>query len=401
MSLWKQPPVKAPTTEIDEKIAALMETYQVVGLSAAVVKNKQVIWSNAYGWADLDRELPVTEESVFRIASISKLFVATSLMQQYEQGKFQLDDDISDTLGFTFRNPHHPDDRITFRHLLTHTSSLNEDETGGELYVVFSQASRNPNPPTLEDLLVPGGALYVDSLWSSYKPGDARCFAYCNLASMIVAALVERLSGEPFDQYCREHILRPLGMTSSDFNIQALADINKLGVIYSWEDGRFEAGVDDLKGVKPEPIDWSGYVPGTNGSLYGPQGGLRTNARELSKFMLAFLQGGANNGARILQPETVELMLSTQWKYQGVDPGFSEIGLQFHITDQFIPNKRMYGHGGSAYGLYSGMYFSKDEEFGIIFVTNGSNAENGTRGSFNNVEEALIDTLYEQFLQNK
>ncbi|MET3292059.1 UNVERIFIED_CONTAM: CubicO group peptidase (beta-lactamase class C family) [Brevibacillus sp. OAP136] len=401
MSLWKQPPAKAPTTQIDEKMAELMEAFAIVGVSAAVVKDKQVIWSDAYGWADLDGELPVTEETVFRIASISKLFVATSLMQQYEQGKFQLDDDISDTLGFTFRNPHHPDVPVTFRHLLTHTSSLNEDERGGELYVVFSQASRNSNPPTLEDLLIPGGRLYVDSLWSNYKPGDVRCFAYCNLASMIVAALVERLSGKHFDQYCREHILRPLGMTSSDFNIQAMGDINKLGVIYGWEDGHFESGVDDLKGVKPEPIDWSEYVPGTNGSLYGPQGGLRTNARELSKFMLAFMQGGENNGACILQPETVELMLSTQWQYEGADPAFSEIGLQFHITDQFIPNKRMHGHGGNAYGLYSGMYFNKEENFGIIFITNGSNATEGTRGGFNNVEEAISDMLYQHFFQSK
>ncbi|MED4779805.1 serine hydrolase domain-containing protein [Brevibacillus choshinensis] len=399
MSLWKQPPVTGPTTEVDKKIMALMESFKIVGVSAAVVKEKQVIWSNAYGWSDLDREIAAAEDSVFRIASISKLFVATSLMQQYEQGKFQLDDDISDFLSFSFRNPHHPDDPITFRHLLTHTTSLNEDETGGELYVVFSQASRKSDPPTMEDLLTPGGSLYADSLWSSNRPGDPSSFAYSNLASMIVAALVERMSGVPFDQYCREHILRPLGMTGSDFNVQALKDINKLGVIYSWVDGQYVSGVDDFKGVKPEPIDWSGYLPGTNGSLFGPQGGLRTNAQELSKFMMAFLQGGANEGARILQPETVELMLTSQWTYEGVDPGYNEIGLQFHITNQFIPNKKMVGHSGSAYGLYSGLYVSREEDFGIVFLTNGSNADEGTRGSFNNVEEALIDTLYAELIK--
>lgn len=399
MSQWKQPPAKELSAEVDKKIVALMETYQIVGVSAAVVKENQVVWANEYGWSDLDREIAVTEDTVFRIASISKLFVATSLMQQYEQGKFQLDDDISDCLGFSFRNPHHPDVPITFRQLLTHTTSLNEDETGGELYVVFSKASRQSNPPTMEDLLVPGGSLYVDSLWSSFKPGDPKCFAYSNLASMIVAALVERMSGERFDQYCRDHILRPLGMTASDFHVQALADINKLGVIYSLEEGQFIAGVDDCKGVKPESIDWSNVAPGTNGSLFGPQGGLRTNARELSKFMMAIMRGGSFNGARILQPETVELMLSTQWAQEGVDQGFQAIGLQFHITDEFIPAKRMFGHGGSAYGLYSGLYFSREEDFGIIFVTNGSHASAGTRGSFNNVEEALIDTLYDEVVK--
>ncbi|RNB88600.1 class A beta-lactamase-related serine hydrolase [Brevibacillus nitrificans] len=399
MSLWKQPPAKELTAEVDKKIVALMETYQIVGVSAAVVKENQVVWANEYGWSDLDREIAVTEDTVFRIASISKLFVATSLMQQYEKGKFQLDDDISDCLGFSFRNPHHPDVPITFRQLLTHTTSLHEDETGGELYVVFSKASRQANPPTMEDLLVPGGSLYVDSLWSSFKPGDPQCFAYSNLASMIVAALVERMSGERFDQYCRDHILRPLGMTASDFHVQALADINKLGVIYSLEEEQFIAGVDDCKGVKPESIDWSNVAPGTNGSLFGPQGGLRTNARELSKFMMAIMRGGSFNGARILQPETVELMLSTQWAQEGVDQGFQAIGLQFHITDECIPAKRMFGHGGSAYGLYSGLYFSREEDFGIIFVTNGSHASAGTRGSFNNVEEALIDTLYEEIVK--
>ena len=399
MSLWKQPPAPELAREVDKKIVALMETYQIVGVSAAVVKENQVVWSSEYGWSDLDREIVVTEDTVFRIASISKLFVATSLMQQYEQGKFQLDDDVSDYLGFTFRNPHHPDIPITFRQLLTHTTSLNEDETGGELYVVFSKASRKSDPPTMEDLLVPDGSLYVESLWSSFKPGDPRCFAYSNLGSMIVAALVERLSGESFDQYCRDHILRPLGMTVSDFNVQALADINRLGVIYSLQEGQFISGVDDCKGVMPESIDWSNVAPGTNGSLFGPQGGLRTNARELSKFMLAFMQGGSFNGTSILQPETVELMLSTQLEQEGNDQGFHAIGLQFHITDDFIPIKRMFGHGGSAYGLYSALYFSREEDFGIIFVTNGSNALDGTRGSFNNVEEALIDTLYEMVVK--
>lgn len=399
MNLWKKTPSKSLTSGIDKKIAALMEKHRIVGVSAAVVKGKQLIWSNAYGWADLSRGIAATEDTVFRIASISKLFVATSLMQQYEKGKFQLDDDVSDYLGFSFRNPHHPDEPITFRHLLTHTSSLNEDETGGEMYVVFSQASRKSDPPTLQELVVPGGSLYVDSLWSNCKPGDPRSFAYSNLASMIVAALVERMSGERFDQYCRDHLLRPLGMTGSDFHVLALEDINKLGVIYRWDNGQFVPGVDDHKGAKPDAIDWSGYVPGTNGSLFAPQGGLRTNARELCKFMLAFLQGGIYNGARILRPETVELMLTRQWEHEGVDPGFEAIGLQFHITDQFIPNKQMFGHGGSAYGLYSGLYFSREEDFGIVFVTNGSNAENGKRGSFNNVEEALIDALYDEFVK--
>lgn len=395
MSQWKQPPVTESLSEIDRKMIGLMERYQIVGLSVAAVKDDRLVWSNAYGWADLDRGVPVTEETVFRIASISKLFTATALMQQVEQGKCQLDDDIGDYLGFAVRNPHHPADKITFRQLLTHTTSLHEDEQGGELYVVFSQASRNPNPPSLQDLLVPGGSLYRDTLWSSFAPGDPRCFAYSNLASMIVAALVEKLSGTVFDEYVRHHILRPLGMDSSDFNVQALADIEKLAVLYGYEDGAFMAGVDELKGVKPEPIDWSNYAIGTNGSLYGPQGGLRTNAVDLSKFVRAMLHGGSFNGARILKEETVEQMLSTQWKQAGVNDSFDEIGLQFHITDQCIAGKRMYGHGGNAYGLLSGLYFDRDEKTGLVFITSGSNSGEQVHGGFYEVEAAVLQQLYE------
>ena len=110
--------------EIDAFIRERMDRYHIAGVAACLVKNDRIVWSNTYGFADLEREMPMSLDWVQNICSISKTFATTALMQLWEQGRFQLDDDVSEYMSFPVRNPAHPDTPITFRLLLTNCTHL-------------------------------------------------------------------------------------------------------------------------------------------------------------------------------------------------------------------------------------------------------------------------------------
>ena len=119
---------------IDAFIRERMATYSIAGVAACVVKDDRMVWSNTYGFADLERQIPMNLDWVQNICSISKTFATTALMQLWQQGRFQLDDDVSDYMSFPVRNPSHADVPITFRLLLTHQSSIRDGEWYGRGY---------------------------------------------------------------------------------------------------------------------------------------------------------------------------------------------------------------------------------------------------------------------------
>ncbi|MGC5325872.1 serine hydrolase domain-containing protein [Brevibacillus sp. SYSU BS000544] len=377
---------------LDQSLQELMQKHQIVGLSAAVVKDNRLIWSNTYGKADLERGQPVTGSTVFRIASISKTIAATALMQLYEQALCKLDEDISNYLGFLVRNPRYPEHPVTLTYLLTHTSGLQD------VYVDFVVASRTENPPTihLREALLPEGRFYTDELWGELAPGDPASYEYSNLGAVIIATIVESLSGERFDQYCKRHIFKPLEMKDTSFHLRDIEDINQVAVLYNYlpETGTYEVGTDAYRGVKPEGIDYSAYRPGTNGALFGPQGGLRSHAADLSLFMLAHLNQGTWNGVSILKSETAKLMQQPHWSGYRREGFFKNAGLQFHITEDLIQGKRLIGHSGDAYGLLSCLYFHPEEQWGIIVIMNGLHQVKGQHVFFA-AEEDLANFLYE------
>ena len=113
---------------INNAIEQVMDQYQCVGVSAAVVQDGQIVYNQSFGYKDLETQTPLANDHMMRIASISKSFTATGLMQHVEKGIISLDDDISDLIGFTIRNPHHPEVPITLRMVLSHTASFRDPE---------------------------------------------------------------------------------------------------------------------------------------------------------------------------------------------------------------------------------------------------------------------------------
>jgi CubicO group peptidase (beta-lactamase class C family) len=385
---------------LSSRLETIKNKFKLAGLSVTVLRNNAIFATGSAGLSDIARSIPVTDSTTYRIASISKTVAATALMQLYEQGKFKLDDDISSSIGFNLRNPNYPNDPITFRMVLSHTATVQD----GSGYNNFLSATSSNPPPLISSVLVSSGEYYSSDMWLNRKPGTY--FTYTNMGFGIVGTLVENLSGERFDQYCKKHIFKPLGLEAS-FNVEDLQNINNLAVLYRVSGGSWVPQADNYKGVQPVARDYSKYIIGSNGSVFGPQGNLRISAKDLAKFMIVRMNGGIYTGVRILNDSTATLMNTPVWTFNGSNGDnyyglFRSWGLGTHITtnaakgDIVIPGKTMVGHPGEAYGLISDAYCEVNKnEFGIIFITNGKNGSYsfGTSSAFYDVEEAVFSSV--------
>lgn len=361
---------------LSDELTEIATQYNLAGMSVAVVKEGQPVFIHHYGLADISRNIPVTDTTQYRIASVSKMVTAIGFMQLYEQGLFGLDDNISNILGYTVKNPYYPTTPITPRMLLAHTSSLRD----GAAYDNFLTPTYNQTPPPpIYQLLTDTGAYYQTALFQNRTPGTY--FQYANVNYGIIGTLIEKLSGQRFDQYMRQHVLLPMGITGS-FNVNDITNINNVSVLYRKTDGNWTPQADNYQGIAPLPPNLSGYVPGSNGLRFGPQGGLRISAAELARFAVMFLQNGSYNNIPILQDSTVQLMKTVQWQFNGSNGNnyynlFNSWGLGMQQTtntpnaDIVCPDMAMWGHAGEAYGLVSDFYFADEGGVGLIFVTNG------------------------------
>jgi CubicO group peptidase (beta-lactamase class C family) len=388
---------RADEVSLDSVLANIKSQYSLVGMSVVVTKGDSVVFSQGYGKRDIARGLPVDTETVYRIASISKSISALALMQLYSQGLFELDDDVSEHIGFSLRNPNFPNQIITMEQILSHTSSLRD----GDGYSAFLNKSYTQNPPPpISELLIQGGNSYTSDMFSSSQSPDSRYFQYANINYGVVGTLVEKLSGQRFDVYCREHIFELLALNGS-YNIQDIENINDVAVLYRKFESNWTPQADNYEGQMPAPRDLSGYEIGTNGLVFGPQGSLRISAQDLAMLMLAFQNNGIINGVRLLPDSISVLMRESGWDFNGSNGNnyygiFNHYGLGLSKTGALLQGENLCGHPGEAYGLISDMYFSTDENYGIIFMTNGGLWGGGSHSGWYNVEEAIFTACHSE-----
>ena len=356
----------------------------------------------ARGWADRAAERPITVDDPVRIASVSKLVLTIGLMRLVEQGSLDLDRDAGDYLGWSLRHPRHAGVPITLRLLLSHRSGLTDE------------AGYASNVATLTRELVgrPGA-------WDTgHAPGTF--FRYSNLNFPLVAAVMERVTGERLDRLMDRLVLDPLGIDGC-FNWAACPDAAILRAVVVY-DATGKVGVDDLHGNRPPcPVlpapdgscNLDAVRPGDNGGLFSPQGGLRISGRELAKIGRLLLNGGEVDGVRLLRPSTVEQMLRPVWTFDGSnglgyetdvgDPGgtlFCRYGLAAQTLatpfagcrdDPWGDGVERVGHSGDAYGLVSGLWIDRGSGRGVAyFITGGDLQRKGRRSAFYAVEEELL-----------
>ena len=362
-------------TEIQETVDKL----NVVGLSISVIENNKISYSQGFGYADIDKNIKTDTNTIYRIASISKSITASAIMKLYEEGKFKLDDDINDYLnGFEVRNPNFPDEKITFRMLLTHTSSIIDGDTYSTIY-------------DIQD-------------FGDYKPGDQ--FEYSNYGYNLLATLIEQISNQDFEDFVQENIFKPLNMKAS-FNPNKFEDVDNIAVLYGIdEDGNYYERLNDKKRIEDNIVisstvrDKDGKIPLGNAFKYSPMGGLRTSPNELAKFMIMLSNKGLYNGTRVLKKDTVELMEQIHWYGDALNGLYKCKGLGLHITDDLIEGSRLIGHTGEAYGLLSNMFYDENRKFGYIMMLNGNNYKFGDDG-FTKVEKEIAKIIEKNFSQDK
>lgn len=361
--------VFAQQDNIASRIDSVMKQYDMAGLSVAVVKKGELIYTHSFGFKNLETQTPLKETDIFRIASISKSFSATSIMQLVEAKKLKLDDDVSNLIGFTVRNPKFPDKVITLKMLLSHTSSLNDSEGYFTLDVI--NPAKNPNSA---------------KCYSDYAPGAG--YKYCNLNFNMVGTIIERISGERFDKYVKAHILDPLGLYGG-YEVGAL-DSTRFVTLYEYDSATKQL-VPDPMAYNPRTTEISQYVMGYSTPIFSPTGGMKISATDLAKYMTMHMYFGNYKGVRIIKKKSSHIMQTP------VSDGEEGYGLALHKTKKIIPGKTLTGHTGSAYGLYSMMFFEPKEKFGIVAITNGCNPVYDD--DFNQPLRAAVNVLYEELLK--
>ncbi|MEO1968214.1 MAG: serine hydrolase domain-containing protein [Sphingomonadaceae bacterium] len=348
---------------------------------------------NATGVADLRTGRPVSVDDPVRVASISKLITSIAVMRLVEAGKLDLDADVSRTLGWRLRNPAFPDVPITLRLLLSHRSSLTDTID----YVL-------PLDADMQKVLTNPAAWDPD-----HAPGTY--FRYTNFNFPVIAAVMEKATGERFDLLVKRLVLDPLGIEACFNWVSCDKEFAARAVVLYREK---EPVKDDNRGSMPEcPVtpakDGSCGIaatwgPGRNGAIFSPQGGLRITMKGLARIGRMLLGDGKVNGERLLSGKSVHTLLTPVWTFNGRN-GDSQDGFMCRYglasqtlatavegchDDPFGDGVQRVGHAGSAYGLKAGLWIDRKSGTGVAYyATDVLDDDSGLHSSFTRIEEQL------------
>jgi CubicO group peptidase (beta-lactamase class C family) len=335
--------------DIEVAVAGILNRRPAVGLALGVVGDGGLRFFRGHGLADIASSTPVTEDTVFRIGSITKTFTAIAVMQLREQGLVDLDAPANDYLRGYRLVPADPMWRAaTVRHLLTHTAGIPDVLRLTDLFHP-SWGPFDARPPTQSVEIgepIPSPAYcYRQGLNTVVEPGSD--FAYSNHGYATLGQIVENVSAVPLERYLREHVFEPLGMTDTDL-VRSARVSERLATGYVLESNGARAIVDR---------EWVG----------SGGGGAYSSSRDMALYVAALLGGGSNRHGSMLKPETITTMFKPHYQ---TDPRLPGMGLAFFLND--AGGHRLVGHDGILPGFNSGLLIAPDSGVGVIGFTNGS-----------------------------
>ncbi len=361
------------------------------------------------GWRTLSADhpsgsLPLEAQSLFRIASISKLALALAVLRLHDARLLDLDADLSTWLRHPLRHPRFPNTPVTARLILSHRSGL-LDTT---LPLADGDSFRR--------------ALTQPANWGAEEPG--RLFRYSNLAYAVLATAMESAARQPFDALMQRWLLDPLGM-SARYSPTALTPVQRdqLATLYRKPDRnpQWQAQM-DMRGDAGHPFATASALAaiGENASVHSPQGGLRSSVPDLCRIARLLMQQGRWEGRRLLSGDSMAQLIRPHWTWGPDSPGETAGGLmrswglgcqRFTDTNDARGGDRLhsrggiraFGHLGSAYGLHSGLLFNTsdnaDLNWGVVYVVNGTSQgaqeSAGVYSSLRRFEERLLEILLE------
>lgn len=315
-------------------IESQMAYRDLPGMSIAIVHDQDIVWTRGFGYADVEKKIPATPGTVYRIASISKLFTATAVMQLRDQGKLKLDDPVEKYLTwFKLKDASGDTPAITVRQLLTHTAGLPR-ESAFPYWTDFQF-------PTRADLMKA-----LPSQRAVYPPETK--WKYSNLGLAVAGEIVSALSSEPFAVYVQKHILDPLAMKSSSVGIAA-ANKSRLATGYG---RRLPGG--------PRAIR-----PFTDARGIDPAAGVSSTVEDLARFAALQFRDGPAGGSQVLKGSTLQEMHRVQWLMPDWQSGR---GLGFHIVHR--ADGDLLGHGGWVAGYQTAVYFRPKDKIAVVAMIN-------------------------------
>ena len=330
----------------EQEMSSFREDIRNVGMSVVFVRENKIAYVHHFGVKNVETQEPIDDQTMFRIASISKSFTSTCFMQLVEQGKISLQTDASELAGFPIRNPHYPDTVITLEMMLSHTSSINDSE-GYYITLDVINPEKNPN---------------WANCYNEYEPGKG--YEYCNLNFNLLGSFLEKLTGVRFDEYVARQILKPLGLYGG-YCVDSL-DRTRFASLYEYdpEDGSFTC-VDD-EAYAPRSHRLVDYKLGFDTPVFSPTGGMKLSAIDLAKYMMMHMNYG-------ITPDSVRIISEASSKNMQTPRSEDEhYGLALWKTDEYSPGVTLTGHTGGAYGMRSAMFFNPEEKYGFVVISNGA-----------------------------
>jgi CubicO group peptidase (beta-lactamase class C family) len=380
---------------IDNLIQDYVNQNKIPGAVALIVRNGKIAYLQAFGVRDVNSKQKLRTDDIFRIASQTKAITSLAIMMLFEEGKFMLDEPISNFIPefanptvlasfnagdttYTTTNANRP---ITFRHLLTHTSGIDYPAIGSpELRAIYAKEGI-PSGIGNEDETLGDKIRALAKLPLKHHPGEAYTYG---LNTDVLGYLVEVLSGMTLDEFFQKRIFQPLGMKDTYFyvprnkrsRVVALHEYSNNKVV------RVDHPVFD--GVDPN-------YPTTDGTYYSGGAGLSSTVEDYARFLQLFLNKGTFNGTRLLSRKTVELMLTLQTQ----QPITNQVGLGFGLeTDnndfRSIVSKGTFSWGGA----FSSTYWADPQEqlIGMLFINMYNNPHGDVHEKFKNlVYQAISD----------
>lgn len=352
-------------SDLDSFIQTEMRKADIPGLAAGFARDGVVQFAQGYGMADIAQRRAVTADTMFHLASVTKVVTACMIMRLAERGKLVLDEPIAGYLDFPVFNPRFRDTPITIRQLLTHTSSISDARYYEIDFRRHGQDADQTLPDFLRQYLMRGGASYSETKCYSDQPPGA-VWDYCNVGYALLGYLAGRLGGIDMREQTRTDIFAPLHMNQTSWTIRDTPKLRS-AVAYDMVDGA-------LKAVEPVGFpDW-------------PVGMLRSSISDFMKFIAASANAGQSAGVELLGASAMGQMLDMQ-KPAGLPEWLSGQGLgwmEAPLAGQAMPN-----HWGGDPGVFTAVYLNPLKRSGVAIFTNVS-ASPENRMAIKNIASRLF-----------
>ena len=376
--------------ELTEKLTEISKQTIFNGFGVALTNDNEVLYQNGFGLANVETGEKYTENTIQNIASVSKTFIGIAILKAQDLGKLKLDDPISKYLPYKIENPKFRENSITIRQLITHTSSIHDNEEYlNRAWVLYDTINLENNlkidigeckfsaPSTevsmenfLLNVLTENGKGYKPNTFSEYKPGQI--FEYSNMGATLAALVLEKATGQKFDDFTEKYIMQPLKMESTGWSLRSI-DMKKHSRLY---------------------IDKKTAYPFYMCVTY-PDGSIITSSDDMSKYICELMKGYSGNGT-LLSKESYKEFFTQQLKPENfIDRDTSEFGdYNIGITMSFGPTGN-FGHFGGDPGLFSVIYFDKEKNTGKYYITN-TDASGKESGKYHGQIVKLLDEYAEK-----